>query len=182
MQQKMPRSRGAGVRFSVYADGSSGGNSTGPIGWGWVVVVDAARVLCAGSGGAPVGTNNIAELMAAREGLRALLLHPEFLAQVQTGLLYRIELVSDSQYVLGLANGSYSATKNVALAEHVRDICRTNHVQTRWVKGHNGDPVNEMCDRLAKAGKYLYAPKKPANRGARRRARRKAVDREPGSQ
>lgn len=161
------------VRFSVYADGSSTGTSIGPCGWGWVVLKDD-QVLCAGSGGAPVGTNNIAELMAAREGLRALLGHPAFLAMA--GKVYSIELVSDSQYVLGLANGSFSATKNVALAEHVRDICAKAIVATRWVRGHNGDPINEICDKLAKAGKYQFSPKKSTSRGEKRKARRQAID------
>jgi len=161
------------TKFSVYADGSSGGNSHGAIGWGWVVLMDD-RVLCAGSGGAPVGTNNIAELMGAREGLRALLGHPEF--EAMKGKVYSIELVSDSQYVLGLANGAFSATKNVALANHVRQICAQAIVSTRWVRGHDGHPINEMCDKLAKAGKYQYGGvQKKTNRGARRKARR-AID------
>lgn len=160
------------VKFSVWADGSSGGNSTGPIGWGWVVVYSDTTVMLAGSGGNNEGTNNMAELMAAREGLRALLTHPQFIAEAKSGRLYRIELVSDSQYVLGLANGSYSATKNVALAEHVRDICRTNYVSTRWVKGHAGNVLNEMCDKLAKLGKEQYGGR-PTNKRQRRRARRR---------
>jgi len=141
----------------------------GAIGWGWVVVVDNAQILCSGSGGHEIGTNNIAELMAAREGLRALFQHPTF-TDARTGP-HSVELVSDSQYVLGLANGSYSASKNIALAEHVRDICRTNFVSTRWVKGHNGDPLNEICDRLAKHGKAQFAPKKSTSK-SRRRSRR----------
>ena len=164
------------TKFSVYADGSSGGNSTGAIGWGWVVLQDD-QVLCAGSGGAPVGTNNVAELMGAREGLRALLGHPAF--EAMKGKVYSIELVSDSQYVLGLANGAFSATKNAALANHVREICAKAIVATRWVRGHNGHPINEMCDKLAKHGKYQFQPKKPSNRGASRRYRRKTLDKKP---
>lgn len=159
------------MKFSVYADGSSGGNSTGPIGWGWVVIQDDAQVLCAGSGGNHEGTNNVAELMGAREGLKALLEHPVYLARSVTGLNYRIELVSDSQYVLGLANGSYNASKNKVLAEHVRELARLNFVQTRWVKGHAGDPLNEMCDKLAKLGKEQYGGK--SNKRNRKRSRRR---------
>lgn len=166
------------VKFSVYADGSSTGTSTGACGWGWVVVKDDQQIMCAGSGGDDIGTNNLAELMAAREGLRALLMHPAFQELHASGMMYRIELVSDSQYVLGMANGSYSPTKNVALCEHIRDICRMNFVQTRWVKGHAGDPVNEICDKLAKAGKEQYSAKKPTKR-QRRRNRRKRIRSKP---
>lgn len=156
-------------KFSIYADGSSGGNATGSIGWGWVVVLDDQHVLCAGNGGYQTGTNNQAELIAAREGIRALMGHPVF--HEATKGFYMVELVSDSQYVLGLASGRSSPTKNVALAVHLHDICQLIGVQTRWVKGHAGHPVNEMCDRLAKAGKELYAPRKTKKRERRRRRR-----------
>jgi ribonuclease HI len=163
------------TKFSVYADGSSGGNSTGAIGWGWVVLKDD-QVLCAGSGGAPVGTNNVAELMGAREGLRALLGHPEF--EAMKGKIYSIELVSDSQYVLGLANGAFSATKNAALANHVREICAKAIVSTRWVRGHDGHPINEMCDKMAKYGKEKYQPKSASKQRRRQRKRKKALSEE----
>lgn len=165
------------MKFVVYADGSSGGNSMGAIGWGWVIVCevgDHKNILAAGNGGYREGTNNVAELMAAREGLRALFQHPAYKDQVASGKLYHIVLVSDSQYALGLANGSYSATKNTELAAHLHDICRRHFVQTKWVKGHNGDPANEMCDRLAKLGRERYSEKK-ANRRRRRRSRRKGM-------
>ena len=161
------------TKFSVYADGSSGGNSTGAIGWGWVVLMND-QVLCAGSGGAPQGTNNVAELMAAREGLRALLTHPQF--EAMKGKVYSIELVSDSQYVLGLASGAFAASKNVALAQHVREMCAKAIVSTRWVRGHAGHPINEMCDKLAKHGKYQFAPRKKKSRWTKRRQRRTALD------
>jgi ribonuclease HI len=163
------------TKFSVYADGSSGGGSTGAIGWGWVVLMNE-QVLCAGSGGTTEGTNNMAELMGAREGLRALLSHSEYLAVANS--VHSIELVSDSQYVLGLANGVFTANKNVALANHVREICVRHSVSTRWVRGHNGDPVNEICDKLAKHGKYQFAPPKKTSRSARRKARKELIDRD----
>lgn len=158
------------IRYSVYADGSSGGNSTGAIGWGAVVLgTIPVRIIAAVSGGLPVGTNNVAELMGAREGIRALLKHLD--GKVPEP--FTVELVSDSMYVLGLANGSYSPTKNVALAEHLRAICKEYNILTRWVRGHAGDPLNEMCDRLAKAGKAKYAPPKVRRpRGAARRRKR----------
>jgi ribonuclease HI len=91
------------------------------------------------------------------------------------GKVYSIELVSDSQYVLGLANGAFSASKNVALAQHVREICAKAIVSTRWVRGHSGHPVNEMCDKLAKAGKYAFEPPKKKSRSTKRRQRRAAA-------
>lgn len=158
------------MKFSVYADGSSGGNSTGAIGWGWCIVQDDRQILAAGSGGYPSGTNNMAELMAAREGLRALLGQTAFIKGEPPQV---VELVSDSQYVLGLANGSYSAVKNVPLAKHLHEICAMYGVRTRWVEGHSGDPINEMCDKLAKRGKEQYQPPKLTKRHIRRARKRK---------
>lgn len=157
-------------KFSVYCDGSSGGNSTGPIGWGWVVIQDDRHILSSGSGGHISGTNNIAELMAAREGLRSLLQQPAFLEGEPP---QEVELVSDSQYVLGLANGSYSAVKNVPLARHLNEICQQYAVRTRWVEGHSGDPLNEICDKLAKRGKEQFLPPKLTKRHIRRARKRK---------
>lgn len=137
-------------RFTVYADGSSGAGGGKPIGWGYVVLLNDS-VLTAGSGGHPSGTNGQAELMAAREGLRVLVTHPTYLAVASTQ--HTIELVSDSQVTLGLANGSFNPSKNVALASHLREICVKYAVRTRWVKGHSGEPGNEMCDKLAGLGK-----------------------------
>jgi ribonuclease HI len=89
--------------------------------------------------------------MAAREGLKALLTHPVYSSISSTP--HAIELVSDSQVTLGLANGSMNASKNVALATHLREMCVKYMVRTRWVKGHSGEPGNEMCDQLAGLGK-----------------------------
>jgi ribonuclease HI len=156
------------TKFSVYADGSSGGDSKSPIGWGWVVLMDD-RVLCAGNGGAPKGTNNIAELMGAREGLRALINHPVF--EEMGSKIYSVELVSDSQYVLGLASGAFAPNVNVVLANHVRALCVKVIASTRWVKGHSGHPVNEMCDKLATEGRYQFAPNRESRRQKRKNRR-----------
>jgi ribonuclease HI len=64
-----------------------------------------------------------------------------------------ITLFSDSQYVLGLANGIYSAQKNVLLAIHLRKLALELGISTQWVKGHSGNPWNDRCDSLAKRGK-----------------------------
>lgn len=149
--------------YSVYSDGSSGGDSTGAIGWGWLIVKNGQYVINAGNGGADKGTNNIAELMGAIEGLRVLLGLQEFTHQPAA-----VELVSDSKYVLGLASGEYEPTKNLDLAKILRDMVSQHGVRTKWVKGHNGNPLNEMCDRLAKLGKSQYMPLKITKRDKRR--------------
>lgn len=134
--------------ISVYADGSSTGRRDRPGGFGWVILENGQPLQC-GYGGDPKTTNNVMELTAAIKGLEALAeLKPmnELLAQ-------RIELVCDSEYTLKIASGEFSPQKNLELAIRLRNLARSLHVITRWVKGHSAEPWNERCDRLAKRGK-----------------------------
>ena len=96
------------------------------------------------------GTNQIAELTAAIEGL----------ALVPPG--DAVELVSDSQYVLkgisewragwerkGWRNSKGEPVANLALWKRLFAVVDARQVTTRWVRGHNGDPYNERADALA---------------------------------
>lgn len=149
--------------ISVYSDGSSEGNSTGAIGYGWIIV-NGDEILDTGHGGALVGTNNISELTGAIEGLKAF---------KNLGLGGPVELVSDSQYVLGIANGSFKPLKNLDLAGKIKELCDELRVTTRWVRGHNGDKYNTMCDKLAKHGKLQYSPPKITKKMERRERKKK---------
>lgn len=135
--------------ISVYADGSSNGKAGSAIGYGYVIVWNHTDILHTGSGGGVSGTNNTAELLAAINGL-------SLVKNLNLGNTVDVELVSDSQYVLGLANGTYSPTKNVSLAVQVESLTRGLGATTRWVKGHSGDKHQEMCDKLAKAEKLKF--------------------------
>lgn len=102
--------------------------------------------LQASYGGQNPATNNQMELKAAIEGLKAL----ESLRLSGDA----IELVSDSRYVLGSANGSYNGDKNLELIQELRELVARVGVKVfRWVPGHQGDLLNERCDSLAKTGK-----------------------------
>lgn len=139
--------------LSVYADGSSNGRSGSPVGWGWVVV-RGDQPIFAGYGGALEGTNNTAELMGAIEGLEAVL---------ASGIQEEVELVCDSQYVLGLGSGRYSPTTNLELAARIKALCQQLRVSFRWVKGHVGDEFNERADSLANLGRREYKLKAAQN-------------------
>jgi ribonuclease HI len=128
----------------VWTDGACSGNP-GPGGWAWAVP-DGRQA----AGGAAVTTNQRMEVQAALEAVRAL-----------PGPL---EVVSDSTYVVNcfrdgwwrgwLARGwTNSAKKPVAnrdLWEPLVLLVRERgDVTFRWVKGHSGDPMNDLVDRLA---------------------------------
>lgn len=130
--------------LEVWTDGACSGNP-GPGGWAWATQ-DGRQ----GSGGAPATTNQRMEIQAALEAV--------------TTLDGPLEVVSDSTYVVNcfrdawwqgwLARGWVnSAKKPVAnrdlwepLIEAVRD---RGDVSFRWVKGHSGDTMNDLVDRLA---------------------------------
>ena len=140
------------MKVEVYADGSGNTfNSDG--GYGWRLVVDGT-LFSEGSGYLPSATNNVAEITAAIEGLKAA---ATYLSNngVQSQGPHQVELVSDSQLVLGYANGAYrcKALHLTQLYIQLRKVYGDVKASTRWVKGHSGDEHNEACDQLAKAAR-----------------------------
>ncbi len=137
----------------VYADGACSGNP-GPGGWAWAVAPDGAR---SGSGGEAHTTNQRMELTAVLQALRTL---GDDADAAGVGLL----VVSDSQYVVncfrdrwwegwlarGWRNSQRQPVANRDLWEPLIDVVRARgNVEFRWVKGHSGDPMNDLVDELA---------------------------------
>ncbi|MFD6860516.1 ribonuclease H [Rhodococcus sp. NPDC060090] len=131
----------------VSTDGSCLRNPGGAIGWAWVNHEGPSA-----SGGDRSGTNQIAELWALLEALRA---HPG-----PDPLL----IESDSQYAIkcasewlpgwkrkGWKTASGAPVKNLDLVRDIdREIAgRTGPVRFRWVRGHVGNHFNEVADKLA---------------------------------
>lgn len=77
----------------------------------------------------------------------------------------RIEVVSDSTYVVncfrdgwwkrwernGWRNSKRQPVANDDLWRPLLEIYQTTDVEFRWVKGHSGDPMNDLVDALAVA-------------------------------
>lgn len=135
--------------WTAYTDGACTGNP-GPAAWGAVVLGPEGAVVEQVHGFLGRGTNQIAEIVAATEGLSRV---PEGAA---------VELVSDSQYVLkGLSewragwerrqwrNSKNEPVANRALWERLFAVADARRVSVRWVRGHNGDRLNERADALA---------------------------------
>ena len=134
----------------IYTDGACRGNP-GPGGWGALNKYDTAEKEI--FGGQNNSTNNQMELSAAIEGLQALK-EP-----------CNVKLFTDSKYVMdGITqwienwkknNWKTSAkkeVKNKALWQQLDHLMAYHQVQWHWVKGHSGDPGNEMADLLANKG------------------------------
>jgi ribonuclease HI len=128
----------------VYTDGACLGNP-GPGGWAWAEPHGAFA-----AGPEPRTTNQRMEIRAAFEAVRA---HPG-----------PVEVVSDSTYVVncfrdrwwegwlrrGWTNAARKPVANRDLWEPLVDLVRArSDVTFRWVKGHSGDPMNDLVDRLA---------------------------------
>ena len=132
--------------LSVWTDGACSGNP-GPGGWAWATE-DGRQ----DSGGSPQTTNQRMEIQAALEAVRAL----EGPLVVVSDSTYVVNCFRDRWWQGWLARGWLtSAKKPVAnrdlwepLVTTVRD---RGDVSFRWVKGHSGDPMNDLVDQLAVA-------------------------------
>ena len=134
----------------AFTDGACSGNP-GPGGWGAVLRCGAAeREL---SGGDPATTNNRMELTAAVEALSAL------------RRTCRVILTSDSQYLTRAVSEGWvynwkrknwmkkpgEPVPNADLWQKLLALLDVHTVRFVWVRGHNGHPENERCDRMAVA-------------------------------
>ncbi|MBW3081075.1 ribonuclease HI [Bifidobacterium sp. 79T10] len=147
----------------VSTDGSALGNPNGPMGWAWA---DHAKDAGDGgepghehdsrgydAGGATNGTNQIGELCAVLEALRA---HPG---------PQKLIIESDSQYAIncstkwvkgwkrnGWKNSQKKPVKNRELIQAIDEAIsnRPGPVEFKWVKGHAGNAGNELVDELAR--------------------------------
>lgn len=133
----------------MWSDGSSHSSGGKPGGWAFIITLDNYPIDF-DYGGDTSTSNNQQELTAAIRGLQAL----EALLEAQPELKKAdLVLKSDSQYTLGLANGTYNPSKNIELAKQIRELTVRLGVTTFWVRGHAGHAWNEKCDQLAKLGK-----------------------------
>ena len=143
------------MTLHVACDGSSLRNP-GPSGWGAVLVEPGGSKGTDHYGFIGPGTNQVAELVAAIEGLTL----------VPAGAL--VDLVSDSQYVLkglsewrkgwernGFRNSKKEPVANLALWKRLFAVADERKVTTLWVKGHSGDHFNERADALANSALAL---------------------------
>jgi ribonuclease HI len=63
----------------------------------------------------------------------------------------RVEMVSDSRYVIDTMTGRNRMHTNRPFWTRLIEACYGHHISWRWVKGHSGVPFQEVADRLARA-------------------------------
>ena len=137
-------------KVTIHSDGACSGNP-GPGGYG--VILECGGRLRELSGGYKRTTNNRMELTGVIAGLAALKEKCD------------VTVVTDSRYVvdamsLGWAKkwrannwrrGKDGVAMNSDLWAKLLDLCEGHEVRFQWIRGHNGHPMNERCDRLAVA-------------------------------
>ena len=141
-------------KVTIYTDGACSGNP-GPGGWGAVLIYGKHEKDLAG--GEESTTNNRMELMAAIMALESLKEPCE------------IDLYTDSEYVRkGITewihgwiknNWNKGKVKNVDLWERLLVATQRHTLRWHWVKGHDGNPLNERADELARRFQQALAQK-----------------------
>ena len=138
----------------IFTDGACKGNP-GPGGWGSILRYGSAEKEI--SGGAADTTNNKMEVTAVIEALRCLK-EP-----------CKVTVYSDSTYVCNSMNKGWAKNweaknwikggkpvPNTELWKQMLELTKLHSVTFVWVKGHDGHPENERCDRLAVAQAEKY--------------------------
>ena len=139
------------MKYAIYTDGGCSGNP-GPGGWAFVLVEGTDQV--SDSGFEAETTNNRMELTAVLKAL-------EYAADRQESKGREFTLYTDSQYVKrgitewihtweknGWKTSNKKPVKNQDLWRSLKSIADTVPVSWEWLKGHAGDPLNELCDAL----------------------------------
>ena len=136
--------------IEIYTDGACRGNP-GPGGWGALLISGKHEKTL--HGGEPDTTNNRMELKAAIEALNAL------------KSASHVILHTDSKYVMqgitdwmlnwkkrGWKTAARKPVKNQDLWQALDEAVQRHTIDWRWVKGHDGNPGNEIADELANKG------------------------------
>ena len=138
----------------IFTDGAARGNPDGPGGYGTILeYVDTRGQLHTReySQGYVKTTNNRMELMAAIVGLEALTKPCQ--VQLYSDSKYLVDAFNqhwiDSWLKKGWKRGKNEPVKNVELWKRLLAAMAPHQVEFIWVKGHDGHPQNERCDKLA---------------------------------
>ena len=136
--------------YIVYTDGGCAINPGGPGGIGVIIIApDGSKTEI--RQGYISTTNNRMEMRAVITALM----------QIPAGS--RVQLHSDSQYVINTITGGWRKKKNHDLWEMIDLFARDKDICWIWVRGHNGNQYNELCDSLASAA--ISATEKIADQG-----------------
>ena len=143
------------MQITIYTDGACVGNP-GPGGWAAIVLLEKEKKEL--FGGEKLTTNNRMELTAAIKGLE----YCDTQEKKQLSLK-EIKIYTDSGYLKeGITSwinnweknnwktADKKNVKNVDLWKKLKDLTKSKQIEWYWIKGHSGNPMNDLADKLAK--------------------------------
>ena len=143
------------MEIKIYTDGACIGNP-GPGGWAAIIISENNQEEI--FGGEKLTTNNRMELTAAIKALEYCYQREE--KQLS---LKQVEIYTDSIYLKeGITTwiekweknnwktSDKKNVKNIDLWKKLKELTKSIQVEWCWVKGHSGDPMNDLADKLAK--------------------------------
>lgn len=125
-------------QVTIVCDGSSLGNGSKAARAGATAILEYQgyrRIIGQFLG---TSTNQQAEIVAACLGLEALK-EP-----------CRVEVISDSQYVVKTMTGLFRRKTNLEFWQRLDRAVSHHQVRWTWTRGHAGHPVQEKCDAAAR--------------------------------
>lgn len=128
-------------------DGSAINNPHGPAGWAWFVSED-----CWAAGAFNQASNQVAELFAILALLRSV--PREYDVLVRTDSQFAINVMT--KWMGGWKRNGWrkadgGPVANLALVQDLDRAAAGRNVRFEWVRGHSGDPMNEIADRICGA-------------------------------
>ena len=136
------------MKITIHTDGAASGNP-GPGGYGAVLESGPHRKEL--WGGYRRTTNTRMELMAVIAALEALKA-PGMDVLVVSDSKYVVDAVEQG-WLFGWERKRWAKVKNPDLWKRFLQVYRKHNVRFQWIRGHNGHPLNELCDQLAVAAR-----------------------------
>jgi len=132
------------TQITIYTDGAAKGNP-GPGGYG--LILQSGPHYKEVSDGFRLTTNNRMELLSVIIGLE-MLKTPDCEVTVYSDSKYVVDAV-EKKWIDGWIKRGWKNVKNPDLWKRYLAIASQHKVRFKWIKGHNGHPMNERCDFLA---------------------------------
>jgi len=136
--------------ITVYTDGACSGNP-GPGGWGAVMLWNGRRKEL--SGGNPHTTNNQMEMQAVIEALKALKKPCRVYIHSDSALIINAMTKGwiQSWQKRGWRKANKKPVENKELWQQILEAMKPHEVTWVKVKGHSGNELNDLADKLAVA-------------------------------
>ena len=132
--------------IQIYTDGACSGNP-GP--GGYAAILRCGPFEKELSAGYAVTTNNRMELLAVITALEAIRWEKADVI-IWSDSSYVVDAV-EKGWVFSWEQKGFAKKANADLWTRFLAVYRRHHVRFNWIRGHNGHPENERCDRLAVA-------------------------------